>query len=311
MINFLQIPAVPAENINVADSLKVVKEAVITQIKEDPDTFFQKLGDDALQLGTKVVIAIVIYIIGAWLIKKLRISLKKLFTRRKIDASMASFLISLITATLYIILILISVSTLGINTNSIVALLAAGGMAIGMALSGTVQNFAGGIMLMVFKPFKAGDFITAQGYSGTVTEVTIVNTKITTVDNKVIIIPNGALSSGNIENFSALPLRRVDWSIDVEYGSDATKCIEAIKEILAEDKRILDVATPGASDVFVALSNLDSSDINFTVRAWVRNADYWNVYFENLQKLYTQLPARGFSFAYPHMDVRMVENTCQ
>ena len=202
-------------------------------------------------------------------------------------------------------------------------------MAIGMALSGTVQNFAGGIMLLAFKPFKAGDFIEAQGTSGKVIEVNITATKILTVDNRVVILPNGALSNGVINNYNGRPLRRVDWEVSVSYGVDAQKCKEAILAILNSDKRVLqsnmnmkklykelNISSYQLSTVnyrmdsipapFVALKSLNENDITFVVRAWVRGADDWDVYFSIQERFYTELPPQGFSFAYPHMDVTMV-----
>ncbi len=293
--------------INVADSLKVVQEAVVEQIKEDPSAFLQSLGEKGLQFGLKLLAAIALYIVGAWIIKRIRKVLRRVFDRRNVEGSLASFVISLATISLYVLLIVIAVSTLGVNTTSIAALLAAGGMAIGMALSGTVQNFAGGIILMIFKPFKAGDFITAQGYSGTVLDMSIVSTKIRTNDNRIVVVPNGALSGGNIDNYSAMPLRRVDWTISVEYGSDANKFIAEALDILSAESRILDSSTEGAADPFIGLNTLNSNDISFVVRVWVNTADYWGVYFDGLNMLYTELPKRGFGFAYPHMDVKILD----
>lgn len=305
MIQILQtLPEI--EPINVTDSLKVVKETVVTQLQNDPQAFFQDLLDKFIQFGFKLLAAIVLFAVGAWIISRLRILLRRRF--KKFDGTISSFIISCITALLYIILIILSISTLGINTTSLAALLAAGGMAIGMALSGTVQNFAGGIILMIFKPFKTGDFITAQGYSGTVTDMSIVNTRIRTVDNKIIVIPNNSLSSGNIENYSALPLRRVDWIISVEYNSDARECIKAIKEILSRDGRILDSGTKDAEDLFVGLNTLNDNDIGFIVKAWVKTSDYWDVYYDGLQMMYTHLPEYGFGFAYPHLDVSIQDS---
>lgn len=286
-----------------ADSIMLVTGNMAQQFKDDPGTVIQTLGEKFLEFGLKVVAAFLIYIIGAWCIKKIRLALRGVMTRRKLEASLASFLMSLVTITLYIILIILAISALGVNTTSLAALLAAGGVAIGAALSGTVQNFTGGLMLMIFKPFKAGDFINVQGYSGTVSEVTIVNTKIITIDNREIIIPNGTLSNSNIDNYSAKPLRRVDWQIGVEYGSDADGFMALVKEILSRDARILDAGTSGAADPFVALSQLNDHNILFTIRVWVKKEDYWGVYFDNLKAMYTELPQKGFSFAYPHMDV--------
>jgi small conductance mechanosensitive channel len=181
--------------------------------------------------------------------------------------------------------------------------LAAGGMAIGMALSGTISNFAGGIMILAFKPFKVGDFINAQGYSGTVQSVSIVNTKILTTDNRLIILPNGALSNGNIDNYSAMPLRRVDIEVNVEYGTDADLCMELLRTIIKSDERIIDSTTPGAQDPFIALMSMNESNISFITRSWVNAPDYWPVKFDLNKKIYELLPQKGIQFAYPQLNV--------
>ena len=291
-----------------ADSLRQVTETIIQKVQEDPNAFWTQLLHNAITFGIKVVIALIIYIIGAWLIKRVKKLLLRIFERRDTERTLASFVSSLVSISMTVLLIIITVSTLGVDTTSLAALLAAGGMAIRMAMSGTVQNFAGGIMLLVFKPFKVGDFITAQGFSGTVTDVSIVSTKIVSTDNHIVVIPNGTLSNGNIDNYSANPLRRVDLEISVAYGADADRCIETILDIVHGDKRIIDAQTPGAADPFVALSSLNASDITFVVRVWVHTPDYWNVRFDLNKSLYTQLPQQGFEFAYPHMDVTLIKN---
>ena len=269
------------------------------------DQLLASLGEKALQFGLKVVAALLIYILGGYVIKWVKKILNNLFSKKKTEPAIVSFTMSLVTAALWVIVIIVAVGTLGVETTSLAALLAAGGMAIGMALSGTVQNFAGGIMILVFKPFKAGDFITAQGYSGTVMKVSIAHTTILTTDNREIIIPNGALSNGNIDNCSTQPLRRVDIELTMEYGTDADKCIDAILEILRSQEGILDSSTPGAADPFTALSALNDSSISFITRTWVNSQDYWSVRFALNKALYTGLSERGFSFAFPHMDVTL------
>ncbi len=291
-----------------ADSLRQVTETIIQKVQEDPNAFWTQLLHNAITFGIKVVIALIVYIIGAWLIKRVKKLLLRIFERRDTERTLASFVSSLVSISMTVLLIIITVSTLGVDTTSLAALLAAGGMAIGMAMSGTVQNFAGGIMLLVFKPFKVGDFITAQGFSGTVTDVSIVSTKIVSTDNHIVVIPNGTLSNGNIDNYSTNPLRRVDLEISVAYGANADRCIETILDIVHGDKRIIDAQTPGAADPFVALSSLNASDITFVVRVWVHTPDYWNVRFDLNKSLYTQLPQQGFEFAYPHMDVTLIKN---
>lgn len=303
------------------DSLKHVTENILQQAVSDPATFWTSLGQEAIHFGLKVVAALIIYLVGAWLIRRVKILLHKIFVKRKTEHTLATFVTSFVSIMLTVILVIISVSTLGVDTTSLAALLAAGGMAIGMALSGTVQNFAGGIMLLVFKPFKAGDFIEAQGYTGTVTDVTIVSTKLLTLDNRVVVLPNGALSNGTINNFSAQPLRRVDLEVSVAYGSDADACEQTLLEIIREDARVLTSADERPAntsvaginlqklpipDPFVALKQLNANDITFVVRVWVRAENYWDVYFALLKRFYTELPKRGYSFSYPHCDVKII-----
>lgn len=316
---FLDIE-VPTPTIPPSDSIRAVTENIIKQATTDPESFWHGVLDSAIHFGLKVLVAFVIYLIGAWLIKRVKRLLVRVFERRHTERTLATFISSLVSITLTVLLVLATIGTLGVDTTSFAALLTAGGMAIGMALSGTVQNFAGGIMLLIFRPFKAGDFVTASGVSGTVMEVTIVSTKVLTPDNRVVVLPNGALFSSNIENVSAQPLRRVNWTVSVEYGSDAEKCMEAILEIVRSDKRILTSAdqrpktnsrsavnTDGLPipDPFVALSSLNENDISFVVRAWVHKEDYWDVFYDLNLRFYTELPQRGFNFAFPHMDVNI------
>ncbi|MBQ7195231.1 MAG: mechanosensitive ion channel [Bacteroidales bacterium] len=302
--NLLQIPAA-GDTVNLADSAKVAISSLVSTVKEDPNAFLSNLGKEALAFGLKVLAALAIYIVGAFLIKKIKQLLNKSFARKKTEPTIATFVSSLVGITLTVLLVIITISALGVNTTSLAALLAAGGVAIGMALSGTVQNFAGGIMLLIFKPFKVGDFIEAQGFIGTVKEVNIVSTKMTTLDNRVIVIPNGALSNGNIDNYSVNPLRRVDWTVNVAYGNDVQKCIDELSDIVKADARVLNASTQGAADPFVALSKLGESTITFVVRAWVNAPDYWDVFFDFNKKVYAELPGRGVNFSFPQMNVHL------
>jgi len=306
---FLQtsIAAPTAEELqSKADSTKAEFEQFAQTLIEDPQTALQTLGQDAIDFGIKVLAALAIYIIGAWIIKRIKRWLKKVFTRRNTDKTIASFVSSLASITLTIILIILTISTLGVNTTSLAALLASGGLAIGMALSGTLQNFAGGIMILAFKPFKAGDYIEAQGYSGTVTSVSIVSTRLTTVDNRVVIIPNGSLFNGNINNYSDNPVRRLDWEFGVEYGTDAMKCKEALLNLLKEDERVLKAGfSPETADPVVVISSLADNAVKFTVRAWVKSGDYWDMLYDYNAKVYETLPREGIEFAFPQMDIHI------
>ena len=290
-----------------ADTLDLRKstEELVEKIATTPaDQLFSEFLNQALAFGLKVLAALLIYTIGAWLIKKIKKIIHNIFMRRNTEHSIASFVESLASIALTVFLVIFTISALGINTTSIAALLAAGGMAIGMALSGTVQNFAGGIMLLVFKPFKAGDFIEAQGFSGTVTDVTIVNTKLTTTDNRSIIIPNGALSNGTINNYSQNIYRRLEWLVDVEYGAPSDKVKAVLKSIVDNEKRIVYAPTAPA-DPTIALNSLRDSSVQFVVRAWVKKEDYWDVLYDVNEEIYCKVPENGIQFPYPQLDVHI------
>lgn len=302
-MTLLQTTFDPEVIINMNDSIKNAADSMLAKAKNDPATFLQELGQAFIDFSLKLLAALIIYAVGAWIIRRIKKWLNRLFIKRGTEKTLASFISSLVSITLTILLIVITISTLGINTTSLAALLAAGGMAIGMALSGTVSNFAGGIMILAFKPFKVGDFINAQGYSGTVQSVSIVNTKVLTTDNRLVVIPNGALSNGNIDNYTALPLRRLDIEVNVEYGTDADRCIELLNRIISEEPRIIDSSVPGAKDPFVALLSMNDSNISFITRSWLKAEDYWSVKFDINKKIYTLLPKEGIQFAYPQLNV--------
>ena len=295
------IPIIPAESLDLKGSAEKFVEKVTTT---PADVLLKELGNDALQFGLKVLAALAIYFIGAWVIKRIKKLLGNIFERRKTDKAIASFTMSLVSISLTILLIILTVGTLGVNTTSLAAILAAGGMAIGMALSGTVQNFAGGIMLLVFKPFKAGDFIEAQGFSGTVSEVNIVSTKLTTTDNRVIVLPNGSLSSGTINNISQNPIRRLEWKIGVEYGSNIDQTRKVILGILNADARVLH-GKDAPDEPNVKLSGLLDSSVEIQARCWVRTNDYWDLLWEINELIYKELPKNGIDFPFPQLDVHL------
>lgn len=295
------IPIIPADSLDLKGSAEKFVEKVTTT---PADVLLKELGSDALQFGLKVLAALAIYFIGAWVIKRIKKLLGNIFERRKTDKAIASFTMSLVSISLTILLIILTVGTLGVNTTSLAAILAAGGMAIGMALSGTVQNFAGGIMLLVFKPFKAGDFIEAQGFSGTVSEVNIVSTKLTTTDNRVIVLPNGSLSSGTINNISQNPIRRLEWKIGVEYGSNIDQTRKVILGILNADARVLH-GKDAPDEPNVKLSGLLDSSVEIQARCWVRTDDYWDLLWEINELIYNELPKNGIDFPFPQLDVHL------
>lgn len=297
---YLQANTTP---VNISDSIKVATENIIHNIKEDPDTFFHELGQDAIQFGIKIIAALVIFLVGIWLIRLISKWMRRSFDRRKVEKTVSSFVCSFSSIALYVLLVVITISTLGVNTTSIAAILAAAGVAIGVSLSGTLQNFAGGLIILIFKQFKAGDFIDAQGCSGTVIDVTMAYTRIRTVDNRVIIIPNGALINGTIDNYSVNPIRRVEWTVNVEYDSDIDVCMNTLYDIIGTDKRILDSSTAGAADPTVVLSSLNHDDISFVMRVWARSEDFWDLFYDINKAIYIKLPQAGISFASKRMDV--------
>jgi small conductance mechanosensitive channel len=227
----------------------------------------------------------------------------KLLMKRHIDAGIQSFVKSLVNILLTILLIIAVIGKLGVETTSFAALLASAGVAVGMALSGNLQNFAGGLIVLLFRPFKVGDWIESQGVSGTVREIQIFHTILTTADNKVIYIPNGALSSGTVTNYSREDTRRVDWVIGVEYGENYDKVESTVRRILATDSRILNAPAP-----FVALHALDASCVNIVIRVWVKSSDYWGVYFDMNKTIYTVFNEEGIGFPFPQLTVHQAKD---
>lgn len=288
------------------DRIQMELSTVVEKLSTTPfEVIVSELIDKAISFGIKVLAAVLIYMAGAWLIRKIKNMLGKIFERKNTDAAISSFVKSIVSIALTVMLIIVTVGTLGIDTTSIAALLAGGGMAIGMALNGTVQNFAGGIMILVFRPFKSGDYIQVNGFEGTVAEINIVSTKLMTTDNKCIIIPNGTLSNGTINNLSYNNIRRVDITIDVEYGTDADLAKKELFSLIQDDDRVLTVGTGAPADPFVALSKLESSSIQFIMRLWVRKEDYWPVNFDLTERVYRHLPEKGIHFPYQKVDVNI------
>jgi small conductance mechanosensitive channel len=296
-MKFLQVDPIQV------DSLANNITATVEQIKEMP--FQEALGFVTKGLAGffwDVLICIAIYVVARWIIRYIDRLLKRLFERKSVEISLAKFIRSIIRAALYVVVIISIVRRLGIDTSSFVALLASVGVAIGMALSGTLQNFAGGVMILLLRPFRIGDYIQTQGIEGSVKEIKLFNTVINTVDNKLITLPNGPIVNNIINNFSAESRRRVDWSISIAYGDDYDVARAAILEILAADERIEKDPAP-----FVALGSLGDSAVNITVRVWAKSSDYWGIYHDTLEKVYKQLPAKGINFPFPQMDVHITK----
>jgi len=262
------------------------------------DTLLKQLISMGVELGKSILLAIVIYIAGKFIIKLINKVVRQMLERRGVDATIQSFLKSFVSILLNILLIITVISALGVNTTSFAALLASVGVAAGMALSGNLQNLAGGLIILLFKPFKVGDFIEAQGTMGTVKEIQIIHTILQTVDNKEIFLPNGSLSSGSITNYNKMGTRRVDFTVSVEYGTDVEKVLNALKSIAVSDERILKDPAP-----FYALSALADSSVNFTFRVWVNSADYWGVYFDVNKRIYEDFNRIGISFPFPQLQI--------
>ena len=277
--------------------VKDIKEMATTPVS---DWLPNVVKEYVVPFGIKLVVAIVVLLLGRWVIKLIKKGLTRIMERRKADPSLSSFLMSLVSVLLTFLLIIAIVGILGVNTSSLVALLASAGLAIGMALSGTLQNFAGGVMIMLFKPFKVGDFISAQGYEGVVNEIQIFNTHVLTPDNKEVILPNGSLSTGAMTNFSKQGTRRVDWSFSIAYGDDYDKAKSLLLRLCDEDGRIQKTPKP-----FVELGKLNDSSVDITVRVWVDAADYWAVFFSMNEKVYKAFATEGLSIPFPQMDVHM------
>ena len=268
------------------------------------DVFLTKMIDLGISVGSKILLAIVVFLVGRWIVRRLNKLLAKILEKRHVEASLSTFVKSLVNITLTLLLIIVVIGVLGIETSSFIALFASAGVAIGMALSGTLQNFAGGVMILLFKPFKVGDTIEAQGQTGTVREIQIFNTILATPDNKIIIIPNGGLSTGLMKNYSKEATRRVDWEFGIAYGDDYTKAKAVIARLLDADGRVL--KDPA---YFIALTSLGESSVNIVVRAWVNAGDYWGVYFDMNEKVYKTFAEENLNIPFPQVDVHLLGKT--
>lgn len=284
----------------ISDSTKVELSEKLSELaKMEPSELVATLGESLVKFSLKVVVAILIYALGMFLIKRIKKATNRIFDKRNVEISLRKFLTSIINVLLIILLIVTIIGILGINTTSFAALLASGGVAIGLAVSGTMQNFAGGIMILAFKPFKIGDYIEAQGYAGVVSDISITTTVLKTTDNKAIILPNGSLSNGTINNYSACSKRRVDWRISISYGDDFEKAQKLLLELLNSDKRVLSDPAP----VQVVLGEMADSAVVIYARAWVNSEDYWDVYFDYNKKFYEIMPENGFTFPFPQIQI--------
>lgn len=269
----------------------------------DVEQLLSKLLDWGIEVGKDLLGAIIIYIVGRFIIKQVGRLLARILEKRKLEISVQTFLRSLVSILLNLILAFAIVSRLGVETTSFAALLASAGVAIGMALSGNLSNFAGGLIILVFKPFKVGDYIEGQNANGTVREIQIFHTILTTVDNKVIYVPNGALSSNAITNYSKQETRRAEWVFGVEYGEDFEKVKAVLQRIIDADPRILKDPAP-----MIALGALSASSVDIKVRAWAKTADYWDVYFDMNKIVYDTFNKEGIGFPFPQLTVHQAKD---
>ena len=266
-----------------------------------PDEIIRSITAFSISLVGKLLKIAFIWYVGRWIIRRVVNVVKRIMLKHSVNPSVNSFVSSIIDVVSMILIIIMIIGVIGIDTSSFIALFASAGVAVGMALSGTLQNFAGGVMILLFRPFKVGDFIEAQGVSGTVKGIQIFNTLIHTGDNKVILLPNGPLSTGIINNYSREDVRRVDMVFSISYGDDFEKAKEVLLRIIGEDERIID--TPSAPAI--NLMELAASSIDISVKVWCKQSDYWNVKFDMNRKVYDVFPKEGLNFPYQTITVQV------
>jgi len=270
---------------------------------ENVDKYIDLIKTMMVEYGPKVIGAILVLFIGLRVISAATKAATKLMTHKKMDDSLAPFLSSLLNMTLKALLVISVMSMVGIEMTSFIAILGAAGLAIGMALSGTMQNFAGGVMILIFKPYKVGDFIEAEGQMGIVKEIQIFNTILTTVDNKRIIIPNGGLSNSLMTNFSAEPTRRVDFTFGIGYSDDIDKARKVMLDEISKVKQVIN----SPAEPFIGVSELGDSSVNFAVRVWVKSEDYWDVFFILNESIKKAFDANNISIPFPQTDVHLYQ----
>ncbi len=261
---------------------------------------WSKIQSKLVDFGIDLLIAIAILFIGFKIVGILGKTTAKVLEKRKLDESLRKFLISVTVSMLKILVVITALSQIGLEMTSFVALLGAAGLAVGMAFSGSLQNFAGGVMLLIFKPFKLGDFVQMQGETGTVKEIQIFQTVLLTVDNKTIFLPNGQIINGNITNYSHEELRRVDFTIGIGYGDNYETAVQTLSEFAQKESRILDSPEP-----FIGLVNLNDSSVDLAFRVWVKTEDYWPVYFNINKMVYENFDDKGLNIPFPQMDLHV------
>lgn len=267
------------------------------------DIVIQNLINSGISAGKHIIAAIIIFIVGRFIIKLINRLVASILQRRHIEISVQTFLSSLVNIILTILLIITVIGALGVNTTSFAALIASAGVAIGMALSGNLQNFAGGLIILLFKPYRVGDFIDVCGVQGTVSAVQIFHTILLTPDNKAVYLPNGSTSSSTITNYSREDKRRIEWTFGIDYGEDVGRARTAILSVITADARILPDPAP-----FVAVGGLSDSSVDIIVRVWVPTEEYWNVYFDMHQRVYETFNEQKINFPYPQQTVHLVQD---
>lgn len=301
MIHLLQTVEIPSDSLTVLPKVGVLTKG-LAEGNVRWEQVVTQLISWSMEAGKHILIALVVYLIGHYLIKLLNYLLARFLERRKVEISVQTFVRSFVSIVLQVLLIISVVGALGVNTTSFAALLASFGVAIGMALSGNLQNFAGGIILLFLKPYKVGDWVEAQGTAGTVQAIQIFHTILLTADGKLIFVPNGAMSSGTITNYTLTDTRRTEWVIGIEYGEDVAKARKVVLDILKADKRVKEAPAP-----VVLLSELNNSSVDMTIRCWTANEDYWDVLFETREKIYNAFNAAGISFPFPQVTVHQAK----
>lgn len=257
-------------------------------------------SDLLIQYGVNILSAVLILFIGNIIVKAIAGSVAKLLSKRDMDKAVVDFISALVRYLLFVIVLIAALGRIGVQTASVVAVIGAAGLAVGLALQGSLSNFAAGVLIVAFRPFKSGDYVEIGGVAGSVESIQIFQTILKTPDNKMVVVPNGSVIGGPIVNYSRHATRRIDFVIGVSYGSDLQKTKDVIYATLKEDKRIL--ASP---DIKIGVLELADSSVNFVVRPWVKTADYWDVYFDSLQAIKEALDKEGIEIPFPQMDVHL------
>ena len=266
-------------------------------------SYAEKLITMVVEKAPSLIIAILTLVVGLWIIKTVVKAFNKTMERSKTEVSLKKFLSSLLSVILKVILFISVAQMAGFDTMSFVAVLASAGLAVGLALQGSLSNFAGGVLLLILKPFKVGDFIDAQGYTGTVASINVFNTILKTPDNKTVILPNGGLSNSDLTNFSTEPTRRVDMTFGIGYEDDLRKAKGILTGLANSDKRVLDIPEPS-----IVVSELADSSVNFSVKVWCKAADYWGIYTDMQEKVKLEFDQQKISIPFPQQDVHIYKH---